>query len=102
MIWSIISMVTQNQLDGLTDVVISAKWLCSDSNDTVRVGGTTVFTTPQLNFTPYDQLTESQVLQWIFDALGQEKVAEIEANLEAQIAYQANPPVTVLPNPWAE
>ena len=93
-------MQTQKQLDGLTDVVISANWLCNDDTDTVRTGGTTTFTPPQSTFVPYDQLTQMQVLQWVFDALGEDEVLSIEANLETQLAYQQNPPVVVLPNPW--
>jgi hypothetical protein len=98
--WSIISMQTQKQLDGLTDVVIGASWLCNDDTDTVRTGGSTTFTPPQSSFVPYDQLTQMQVLQWVFDALGEDKVLSIEADLQAQLDYIQNPPVVVLPNPW--
>ena len=93
-------METQKQLDGLTDVVISANWLCNDDTNTVRMGGITTFTPPQSAFVPYDQLTQSQVLQWVFDALGEGEVLSIEANLQAQLDYIQNPPVVVLPNPW--
>ena len=98
--WSIISMQTQKQLDGLTDVVISANWLCKDDNDIVRTGGVVEFTPPQSGFVPYDQLTQMQVLQWVFDSLGEGEVLSIEANLDTQLAYQQNPPVVILPNPW--
>lgn len=93
-------MQTQKQLDGLTDVVISASWLCNDDNNMVRIGGTTEFSPPQSNFVPYDQLTQPTVLQWVFDNLGQDKVFSIEADLQAQLDYINNPPVTILPNPW--
>ena len=98
--WSIISMETQKQLDGLTDVVISANWMCNDDDNIVRNTGTVVFNPPQATFTPYDQLTQMQVLQWVFDVLGEGEVLSIEANLDTQLAYQQNPPVVVLPNPW--
>jgi len=93
-------METQKQLDGLTDVVISANWMCNDDNNIVRTTGTAVFTPPQASFVPYDQLTETQVIQWVFDVLGQDKVTAIEADLATQLAYQENPPVVILPNPW--
>ena len=93
-------METQKQLDGLTDVVISANWLCNDDDNIVRNSGTVTFRPPQSTYTMYDQLTESQVLQWVFDYLGQDQVIAIEANLAEQLAYQQNPPVVVLPNPW--
>jgi hypothetical protein len=98
--WSIISMETQKQLDGLTDVVISANWLCNDDSDIVRTSGTVIFTPPQASFVPYDQLTQAQVIQWVFDTLGQDQVTAIETDLAAQLAYIQNPPVVVLPNPW--
>lgn len=93
-------METQKQLDGLTDVVISASWLCNDDNNIVRKGGTVTFDPPQATFVPYDQLTQMQVIQWVFDALGQDQVTAIEADLAEQLAYQQDPPVVVLPNPW--
>jgi hypothetical protein len=98
--WSIISMETQKQLDGLTDVVISANWMCNDDNNIVRNSGSVKFDPPQATFVPYDQLTQAQVIQWVFDYLGEDKVLSIEADLTAQLAYQENPPVVVLPNPW--
>jgi len=99
--WSIISMETQKQLDGLTDVVISANWMCNDDANIVRTSGTAIFTPPQSSYIPYDQLTEPQVLQWVFDSLGEDRVFAIEAALQAQLDYMQNPPVVILPNPWA-
>ena len=93
-------METQKQLDGLTDVVISANWLCKDDNDIVRTSGFVEFTPPQSGFVPYDQLTEMQVIQWVFNTLGKDKVFAIETALQAQIDYINNPPIVILPNPW--
>jgi len=93
-------MLTQKQLDGLTDVVVQASWVCSDDNNLVGMSGEVQFNPPQATFVPYDQLTQAQVLQWVFDSLGQTQVTAIETNLTEQLAYQQNPPVVVLPNPW--
>jgi len=41
--------------------------------------------------TPYSEVSESQVVGWVQDALGEEKVGEIEAALENQISEQRNP-----------
>jgi len=41
--------------------------------------------------TPYAALTEEICVGWVKDALGAEKVAEVEAALEAQIQEQAAP-----------
>jgi hypothetical protein len=98
--WSILSMVTQKQLDGLTDVVIQANWMCNDDNNIVRNSASVTFNPPQATFTPYDQLTQAQVLQWVFDALGADQVAAIESELQTQLDIVQNPPVVMLPNPW--
>lgn len=41
--------------------------------------------------TPYGQLTEAECIQWVKDALGAEKIAEVEAALQAQLDEQAAP-----------
>ena len=48
------------------------------------------------SFTAYDSLTEAQVIAWVKDKL---EVAEIEANLEAQIEIQKNP-IKATGVPW--
>lgn len=85
----------------LTDVVITADWRCNGSQDSYSgtCYGSCSFAPPSDSFTPYDQLTEQQVLDWCF-ANGVDKAA-IEANVTAQIQNQINPPVVVLPLPWA-
>jgi len=54
------------------------------------------------NFTPYADLTEMQVLQWILDQLGADGVANLEACIQGQIDSQINPPVSPenTPLPW--
>ena len=43
------------------------------------------------NYTPFDQLLEDQVIDWVKTALGDEQVASIEASLETQIQEKLNP-----------
>jgi hypothetical protein len=50
------------------------------------------------DFTPYADLTQDQVLGWIWTA-GVDKV-NVELDLASQIELQVNPPVVVLPLPW--
>jgi len=84
----------------LTDVVITADWRCNGSQDNYSgtCYGSTSFAPPTDNFTPYDQLTEQQVLGWCF-ASGVNQTA-IEANVTQQIADQVNPPIIAPPLPW--
>jgi len=93
----------------LTDVVITADWRCNGT-ETTGTGdtektysgtcyGSCSFAPPTDAFTPYPDLTEQQVLDWCF-ANGVDQAA-IEANVTQQINDQINPPVVVLPLPWA-
>ena len=41
--------------------------------------------------TPFADLTEEQCVNWVKDSLGEEKVSEIEAALQAQLDEQAAP-----------
>jgi hypothetical protein len=83
-----------------TDVVITADWRCNGSQDQYSgtCYGSTSFAPPSGSFTPYEDLTQDQVLSWCF-ANGVDKTA-IEANVTAQIENQINPPVIAPPLPW--
>jgi hypothetical protein len=64
-----------------------------DANDgTYNAGayGSIGFERPD-NLIPYSSLKEADVIGWVQDALGNEKVAEIEAALENQLAEQRSP-----------
>jgi len=84
-----------------TDVVITADWRCNGSQDQYSgtCYGSCSFAPPSgSGFTPYEDLTEQQVLDWCF-ANGVDQAA-IEANVTSQIQNQINPPVVSLPLPW--
>ena len=104
--WNITAMSTLPQVDGETDVVVLAQWICAgdDNGTTADIGGSTQFTISpdQPNFTPYADLTEAQVLQWVFDALGENGIGNTEACVQGQITSILNPPVSPSnqPLPW--
>lgn len=50
--------------------------------------------------TPFDQLTEAQVIGWVEAAIGAETLAAHEANVAAQIA-EAKAPKVATGMPWA-
>ena len=99
-LWLIERLLVKPTEGTLTDVVITADWRCNGSQENYSgtCYGSCSFAPPTGSFTPYDQLTEAQVLDWCF-ANGVDKNA-IEANVSLQIANQINPPVVVLPLPW--
>ena len=100
-LWLIERLLVKPAEGSLTDVVITADWRCNGSQDNYSgtCYGSCSFQPPTGSFTPYEDLTEQQVLDWCY-ANGVDKTA-IEANVTAQIENQINPPVVCLPNPWA-
>jgi hypothetical protein len=98
--WIIERLLVKPTEGTLTDVVITADWRCNGTQDQYSgtCYGSASFAPPSGDFTPYDQLTEQQVLDWCF-ANGVDKTA-IEANVTAQIENQINPPVIAPPLPW--
>ena len=106
--WIIERLLVKPTEGTLTDVVITADWRCNGtettgSGDTEKTYsgtcyGSCSFAPPTEGFTPYDQLTEQQVLDWCY-ANGVDKTA-IEANVTQQINDQINHPVIAPPLPW--
>ena len=78
-----------------TDVVYNVHWIVTGVSDQVdaegnpytgRVIGTEMLDTSTItNFVPFADLTNEIAVQWTKDAMGTERVAEIEANVQSQI-----------------
>ena len=98
--WIIERLLVKPTEGTLTDVVITADWRCNGSQESFSgtCYGSASFAPPSGDFTPYDQLTEAQVLDWCY-ANGVDKTA-IEANVTQQINDQINPPIIAPPLPW--
>ena len=98
--WIIERLLTKPTEGTYTDVVITADWRCNGSQESYSgtCYGSCSFAPPTGSFTPYDQLTEQQVLDWCYQNGVDQKA--IEANVTAQIEAQINPPVVSLPLPW--
>jgi len=99
--WSITQMNCYPQAEGQSDVVFCCHWTCSGTDGTYNgsvystCSVTYVAGTP---YTPYDQLTQDQVLGWIWSS-GVDK-ASAEAAVQSQIDNAKNPPVVSPPLPW--
>lgn len=99
--WIIKQILVKKTEGSLSDVVITANWSCrgSDGAFSAVLTGCVLFAPPIGDFTPYDKLTEAQVLGWCWDN-GVDK-ASVEASVEKQFVEQANAPVVSLPLPWS-
>lgn len=110
--WAVQQMDCYPEVDGETDVVFTVHWTLTGSESAVVDGVDKVYVgsvygsqavpvDPEASFTPYADLTETQVIGWVQSAMGAEQVASYEANVATQIANQINPPVVTPPLPWA-
>ena len=99
-LWLIERLLTKPVEGSETNVVITADWRCNGTDETYSgtCYGSCSFQPPTGSFTPYEDLTEQQVLDWCYEN-GVDKTA-IEANVTQQINDQINPPVVTLPLPW--
>jgi len=98
--WIIERLLVKPTEGSETNVVITADWRCNGTQDNYSgtCYGSCSFAPPSGEFTPYEDLTEQQVLGWCYEN-GVDKTA-IEANVSLQIENQIDPPVVTLPLPW--
>ena len=90
--------------DGFKDVVFTVCWRVNAVDGeyfSTSFGNQPIALNTSDQFTPYADLTQSQVIDWVKTAMEPPRVAEIENGLANQIAYQKNPPVISPVLPWA-
>ena len=96
-------MTCYPEADGQPDVVFGVYWVCSGVQDTystqVAAPNACDIPLPTASFIPYADLTQAQVLEWVWTN-GVDKAA-VELQVQALIDVQINPPVVILPLPWA-
>ena len=101
--WITERLETYPQKDGYVDCVFNVYWRVNAFDGSLQstvAGQQAVTLDANENYTPYDKLTQEQVIGWVKAAMGQGRVAEIENNLAALIRNQTNPPVLSPPLPW--
>jgi hypothetical protein len=99
--WNIVQLNCYPDKDGLTDVVFTVHWDCTgvDGEYNGRVYGSCGVTLdPEAPYTPYEDLTQDQVLDWVWASVDKD---ETETSVQAQIESQKNPTVVTPPLPWS-
>lgn len=97
--WQITSMQCYPEHEGETDVVFLVSWICTASDyqtpsNTATIPGTTSVTYTAGNpYTPYADLTQDQVLGWVWGVINKD---DIQAYLDTQI-NAITPPL-----PWSK
>lgn len=82
--WKIEELEWMNRVSGLAKVVSTVKGRCEATKDDHMcwIPFTKSLSAPEADsMISYDDLTESQVVEWVKTALGAEKVASIESTL---------------------
>jgi hypothetical protein len=102
--WTVSQLDCYPEYEGEQDVVFACHWRLNATDGTYNgsaYGSIGLTLDPDADFVSFADLTEEQVIGWVQDALGEEQVDALEANLAKQIEDQANPPVVSPTLPWA-
>lgn len=93
---------TPVELNGYARVVLTVGWRCNgiDGTHSGTAFGVCSLSEPAVNgpFTPYADLTQDQVLGWVWD--NEVDKNAVETLVYEQIQAKLNPPVIELPLPW--
>jgi len=98
--WQITKLECIPNLNGLQDAVVKVHWeyeLTSGGESESFVGVTQVEVDPN-NFTPYNQLTQAEILAWIWGKFSKQATEDMVA---IRLAERIAPPLIDPPLPWA-
>lgn len=101
--WSVTGLMVENKED-LTNVAVMSNFSINgtDGEHTGQVSyAVNLLPADAENFTPYNEITQAQALQWTKDALGEDRVAAMEGEVADQITKAAIPVPQPAPLPWA-
>lgn len=98
---TITNIYTLPHVEGQSDVVVNVMYKVTgvDGDHTASVDGNQPITIQQTEgFTPYSDLTEDQIIGWIYPMA----IANSKASVQGQIDSMISPPVspTAQPLPW--
>jgi len=93
--WTVNALDFYKSHGGKTNVVFTVHWNCADKDADGNTGqcyGSIVIPTDDLSsFTSYSDITETKAIGWAKDALGSQRVSEVESLVAAEIAEKATP-----------
>jgi len=102
--WVVERMDCFPQIEGEANVVFTVFWRL-DATDGVYTssafGSQAIPYTDLTSFTPYADLSQSQVIGWVQAAMYPGRVGELETNLAVALQNLANPPIVTPGLPWA-
>jgi hypothetical protein len=95
--WTINSLSVMNT--PLPETVVMSNFTIAEDGQSVTYA-VNLLPADAANFTPYADITQAQAIQWTQDALGVDRVAAMEAEVDALIAQAAIPQPQPEPLPW--
>jgi hypothetical protein len=102
--WSVDSIDCIPSLEGQTNVVSNVHWRVNatdGTHDVTTYGVQPLTYTAGSSFTEYEGLTLETVIGWVQSAMGTDKVAEIQTQLDKMIDNLANPQIVSPKLPWS-
>jgi hypothetical protein len=93
--WSINSLTVMPVLEDKTDVVVTIAWTLTGVEDayTSKIEGLKHFNIFSDSFTPFEDLTELQVINWLKDEFGDVYVNGLQSSIESKINELKSPPI---------
>lgn len=115
--WKVAELECVPQVGNKQNVVAVVHWLCVAESDQkkrekndygyeyevitqAKYSGATNVDLVDGAFTPFENLTEQQIVEWVQTILGAEPVAQIYQVLDAEINAKLNPPMVKPKLPW--
>lgn len=98
--WKVAALDAQPSHDGHTNVINTVHWTLSGTegeHTASSYGSVGVTYDADAPFTEYDNLSEADVLAWVWNSVDK---AETEANIDSQLAELATPSKVTLTPAW--
>jgi len=95
--WIINSLSVMNT--PLPETVVMSNFTIAENGQSVTYS-VNLLPADAANFIPYADITQAEAVQWTQDALGVNRVAAMEAEVDALIAQAAIPTPEPVPLPW--
>jgi hypothetical protein len=65
-----------------------------------RAGASGLHQHDRTNYVPFDALTKEQVVRWVEEIIGAERLAQMQAGIEEEIANRLQPKTVLKNTPW--
>jgi len=108
--WTVNPLKAYPTHGGETDVVFRAYWQLNAISGSLEESGSVYQASTAgdeaityhsgSEFIPFEELTLPVVQGWVEDALGEEQINNMKAQLAINIENQINPPTIILQSPW--